>query len=297
MVILIFITLIAVGLCLGSFVNAFVWRHYAQAQLAEERDALADTKTPAAAEKRQALDTRRAELSIVRGRSMCTHCKHPLAARDLIPVVSFLWLGGKCRYCGHKIEDSPLAELLTPLLFIISYVGWPRELQGMEWLFFVLWLLLLVGFVALVLYDLRWFLLPHSIVLPLIALAVVYVLLLATVGQGGVPVLVGAFSGAVLISGIFYLLYWISKEQWIGGGDVTLGFLLGLLSGGPAKALLLVFLASFIGTLIALPLLLLGRAGRGTRLPFGPLLILAGIIVVLFGDRIIRWYTGQFLAI
>src|SRR3712207_8803460 len=57
-----------------------------------------------------------------------THCGHALATKDLIPVFSYVWLRGKCRYCGVRIQDSPLAEVLTPLLFIVSYVFWPTDL-------------------------------------------------------------------------------------------------------------------------------------------------------------------------
>jgi leader peptidase (prepilin peptidase)/N-methyltransferase len=170
-------------------------------------------------------------------------------------------------------------------------------LQGEGIVSFVFWLVFVVGFVALIIYDLRWFLLPHSIVLPLIGLAVVYVLLEAFALGGGTAVLLAAFWGAVTIGGLFYVLFKFSQEKWIGGGDITLGVLLGLLVGGPAKAFLLIFVASLLGTLVAVPLLLARRATRSTHLPFGPFLILAGVIVMLFGQQIIDWYTTDFLTL
>jgi prepilin signal peptidase PulO-like enzyme (type II secretory pathway) len=301
MVILILITLFVVGLCLGSFVNAFIWRHYQTAQLREEAQNIKNTHTKKKGNghpgKLHALEDKRAKLSILKGRSMCTHCGHQLQARDLIPVVSYLQLKGKCRYCGKKIEDSPLSELLTPLLFIVSYLFWPVDLQGSQIIIFGFWLVFLVGFVALALYDRRWYLLPHTIVLPLIGLAVVQSIVLAIIGPQGWTVIWQALLGALVIGGLFYLLYRVSNEKWIGGGDVTLGIVLGLLAGSASRALLLVFIASLLGTLVAIPLIVTKKAGRNTRLPFGPFLMLAAIIVVLFGRAILDWYIGHFLTI
>ncbi|MFZ1812597.1 MAG: prepilin peptidase, partial [Candidatus Saccharimonadales bacterium] len=128
------------GLCFGSFVNALVWR------IRKKRD-------------------------IVRERSECTHCHHILAWYDLVPVVSYLLLRGRCRYCRKPIDDTPLTELATALLFVISYLAWPYQLATVaDWSLVVLWLVLLVGLVALADYDIRWYLLPDVIVFPLIVL-------------------------------------------------------------------------------------------------------------------------------
>jgi leader peptidase (prepilin peptidase)/N-methyltransferase len=290
---MVILILVVLGVCLGSFVNAFVWRHYRSEELREQREELQSKK--GSSKKLQALSSELSALSITRGRSMCTHCGHMLNSLDLIPVFSYLALKGKCRYCGKPIQDTPLAELLTPLLFVVSYVCWPLPLHGAGLFTFVLWLVFLVGFVALILYDLRWFLLPHNIVLPLIGLAVVQVMVITFVYRCGLDALLSAVWGALVIGGLFYGLYKVSREQWIGGGDITLGVLLGLLVGGPAKALLLIFLASLMGTLLALPLLILRRANRSTHLPFGPFLIVAAVITVLFGAHIISWYTHFYI--
>lgn len=290
---MVILILAVLGVCLGSFVNAFVWRHYRRAELSEE---IMELKAKKRSPKNSiaALQKEADELSIVRGRSQCTHCGHVLAARDLIPIISFLWLRGRCRYCGERIEDTPLAEIMLPLFFVVSYLFWPSAFQGRGLFEFVLWLIFLVGFTMLILYDLRWFLLPHSIVLPLISLAVLEVLIVAIFYHGGWSTLLSALWGALIIGGLFYVLYVVSHEKWIGGGDITLGTLLGLLVGGPAKALLLIFVASLLGTLLALPLLALKKADRSTHLPFGPFLIIAAIIVTLWGSQILTWYTNLY---
>src|SRR3546814_433414 len=110
---------------------------------------------------------------------MCLSCKHELSGIDLVPVFSWLWLRGRCRYCGARIPDTPLAELLVPALFVLSYCFWPYALDGTAIMPFVVWLAALVALVALALYDLRWYLLPNRIVLFLGVLALIYRLTLA----------------------------------------------------------------------------------------------------------------------
>jgi prepilin signal peptidase PulO-like enzyme (type II secretory pathway) len=164
-------------------------------------------------------------------------------------------------------------------------------LQGAGLLRFVLWLVFLVGFVILTVYDLRWKLLPNKVVYPLIVLAVLQVILLVIFYSAGVSAVTGAAVGALIISGGFYLLFQVSAGKWIGGGDVKLGIVLGALSGGAEQALLLLFIASFSGTLITLPLLLDKKLKAKATIPFGPFLLLAAVIGQLFGASLIRWYT------
>jgi prepilin signal peptidase PulO-like enzyme (type II secretory pathway) len=94
------------------------------------------------------------------------------------------------------------------------------------------------------------------------------------------------------LSGLFYLLFQLSKGTWIGGGDVKLAIALGLIAGDPLRAMLILFMASLVGTLAALPTLIKNKNKRGIKLPFGPLLIAGTIIVQLFGADMIAWYTS-----
>ena len=269
---------VVVGLCFGSFVNALIWRLHEQ------------EKVRAAGKK--GAKVRLAKLSIVRGRSMCSHCGHVLGALDLIPVVSWVWLRGRCRYCHYKIEDSPAIELVTAALFVASYLLWPVALHGQGLVQFCFWLAFVVGFVALAVYDLRWFLLPDKIVFPLIGLAVVEALVLVVFYGAGWQSLLGSVCGVLIASGLFFVLFQVSAGKWIGGGDVKLGVVLGVLLGGPVRSLLLLFLASALGTLVSMPLLAAGKAKRTTLLPFGPFLLLAAAVVELFGAHITDWLNG-----
>jgi len=266
------------GIIFGSFVNALVWRLH-------EQELLADKKGSQATRRRQ-------ELSVMKGRSMCTECGHELAAKDLVPVLSWLMLGGRCRYCHKPISAQyPIVELLTGALFALSYVWWPLAMHGVGLFQFVLWLVFLVGFVALAVYDIRWFLLPDRIVFPLIALAVVQVVVTAirlhSLNAVWEPVLATA-----IIFGLFWTLFQASKGAWIGGGDVKLAVVLGLLAGTALRSFLVIFFASLIGTLVSIPLFMKGKKGLKAHIPFGPYLLMATVIVVLYGTPIVNWYQS-----
>lgn len=270
--------LFLVGLALGSFINALVWRVYQQS-LPPKKRAASST-----------------ELSISSGRSMCTHCKHILSSYDLVPVLSWLSLRGKCRYCKSPISAQyPLVELLTAFLFVASYLFWPTELiLANEIAVFGLWLAFLVGLVALAIYDVKWMLLPNRIVFPVTILATLKVLLMVVSASNPFDVLLSALGGLAIAGGLFYVLFQISDGKWIGGGDVKLGFALGLMLGGPYLAFLMLFIASLVGLFIALPDIM-RKSSVQRRIPFGPSLITATIICMLFGQAIIDWYTSAFL--
>lgn len=257
----ILIYLAAVGLIFGSFVNAFVWR------FKQKRD-------------------------WVRERSECPHCHHVLTAKDLVPVFSFILLKGKCRYCGKKIEDTPLPEIATSLLFVLSYLAWPVELQGVGLFQFICWLVVLVVFMVLTVYDLKWFLLPDKIVFPLIGFVVAQLLAQKIFYHFSWHELGVAALAAALLSGIFYILFVMSDGTWIGGGDVKLAIALGLLAGDPFKTTLLLFAASTLGVLVSLPMMM-RKKGKSLKMqiPFGPFLIAATIFVQLFGSPIVHWYS------
>jgi prepilin signal peptidase PulO-like enzyme (type II secretory pathway) len=149
-------------------------------------------------------------------------------------------------------------------------------------------------FMALAVYDLCWYLLPDRIVFPLILLAVVEVLLVAAEASDW-HVVLNAILGALAIAGTFWLLFQVSAGKWIGGGDVKLAVVLGLLAGTPLRALLVLFFSSIIGTVCSIPILLRGKKAMKVQVPFGPFLLAATAVVVLFGTDIIDWYTLRLL--
>lgn len=280
------VVLAVLGVAMGSFAGALIWRLHKQQEI---EDAASSKKQPT----KQATDDR---YSIVRGRSMCSHCEHPLAPKDLIPLYSWLSLRGRCRYCKRPIGRQELIlELVMPVLFIISYLAWPDPLimTWYQWVNFGLWLLYVVLLVVLFVYDLRWYLLPDRIVWPLVGLAVLNIIV-QFVGAGQYELwpqtLQAALYGLLPISGLYFLIYTVSRGRMVGFGDVKLGLFMGLVLGWE-KAFLTLFLANLLGGLIVAPLLLTGKLKRNSRVPFGPMLIAAFFIAGLWGDRIINWYV------
>jgi prepilin signal peptidase PulO-like enzyme (type II secretory pathway) len=228
---------------------------------------------------------------------MCPHCKHTLTWYDLLPVISWLSLGGKCRYCKQPISwQYPLVEVITAALFIASYQLWPENLSSFSAILsFSLWLAALVAFMALIIYDIRWMLLPNKIVFPLIGIGALSALIRIFAAPEALNATLMALGGLAVAGGLFYVLFQISNGKWIGGGDVKLGFAIGLLLGSPFLAFLMLFLASVLGLLVAIPGVVRKKSKLNSRIPFGPFLITSTIIVMLFGQRIIDWYSSTFL--
>lgn len=250
------------GLIIGSFLNAYVWRRQ------KKRD-------------------------WVRERSECTHCHHVLAPKDLVPVLSWVWLRGKCRYCRKKIDDSPLTELGLGLAFSLSFIFWPYSLSSAFGIgLFVLWLVILGLFAVMCIYDFRWFLLPDIYTYSLMPLAGLFAFLRVFVDSH--YSLLGALVGGALFFGVFYALYQGSKGDWIGGGDVKLALPLGVLAGSAGGMFLALFGSSLLGTLFALPLIVRHKRLSHLRIPYGPFLLLATVLTVLGYQYVYAWLFAPF---
>lgn len=272
--------LLVLGLCFGSFVNALTWRLHELSKPKKQRVAS------------------NAELSIAKGRSMCPDCQHTLTWYDLVPVLSWLSVGGKCRYCHNHISvQYPLVELATAGLFVLSYHYWPLPIEGSQLAVFGIWLLLLIGLIALLIYDLRWLLLPNKLVYPLTGLAATQALINIAGAANPSKAALNTFLSVAVGSGLFYLLFQFSDGKWIGGGDVKLGWIFGLVVASPLNSFLVIFIASLLGSMVAVPLLLTKRLEKTSVIPFGPFLIIATIVVQLFGVAILAWYQRIFLSI
>jgi len=306
------------GLVLGSFAGATVWRLRAR-QLTEEADELdrlsalkkaghdlsgddAENFTYLAECKGQ----RRAELKrlgqlsgakMSQDRSRCLECGHTLGMRDLVPLFSWLSTRGKCRYCGKRIgRFEPAIELGTATTFLLFGYFWISTfgLSPIGILLLVLWLAALTMLVILFVYDLRWFLLPDRVMFPLIGLSAVIALvtLVSTASLTG-SALASLVASTGILGGLYFVLWFISKGRWVGFGDVKLGLALGLLIMDWRLAFLTLFLANLIGTLAVLPGLITKKMTRTTQVPFGPLLIIGFFISLVFGPAIIVGY-GDF---
>lgn len=236
-----------------------------------------------------------ANRTFVNDRSECESCHHKLAWFDLVPVMSWLLLGGKCRYCKKPIGWlTLLAESVVAVVFVVSYMFWP--LGFMTWqatALFVLWLGYIVSLAVLLVYDVRWMLLPDKIVLPLIGVGFVDAALRISLMPGAdiVDLATHVVLGAGVLAGLYGGLYTLSRGRWVGFGDVKLGVFIGAVLGWQG-ALLTLGLANVIGLCVVLPGLATGTLTRTSRVPFGPFVIVGFIIAGLFGEQLISWYRG-----
>jgi len=288
---LISIVLGVFGLVLGSFAGATVWRLRAL-QLVQDKK---DGEDVDAKEYKTLLPLTKSTLED--DRSRCLSCGHQLGLRDLIPLVSWLSTKGNCRYCKKPIgRFEPMIELGVAALFVISYLVWPIELVSViEILQFGLWLVAGVMLAILFAYDLKWYLLPDVVVFPLIVVAF-FIEVLRLIGSTNlVGDLISLVIAIVILSGIYFAIWLGSKGRWIGFGDVKLGLALALLVGFWPLAFIALFGANLIGCIVVIPGMLAGKLSRTSRVPFGPLLIVGGVIAVLFGQAIVSTYAQAFL--
>jgi len=220
-----------------------------------------------------------AEESVVHPGSRCPRCGKSIRWFDNIPVFSWVFLRGKCRDCGAPIAILyPLVELATGVLFFIAVLHYGLGLEAVRAAGFGTLLL------GIALTDARTYLIPDEFTLGGLALG----LILA--GIGGLHTLTGALIGAavgvLVLWGVGAAGKWILKEEAMGGGDIKMMAMVGAFLGWQG-VLLTIFLGAFTGTLIFLPLKLLGRS---RLVPFGVFLALGAAVTWLIGPAILDWY-------
>ncbi|MFA6551123.1 MAG: prepilin peptidase [Patescibacteria group bacterium] len=253
-----------VGLCFGSFLNCFIYRLHEQ-------------KT-------------------ILGRSFCPRCKKQIAWYDNIPLLSFILLKGKCRHCKKKISwQYPAVELVTAVLFVLIYINYQLPITNDQLvssfqfpvsniILFARDLIFISVLIIVFIYDLRWQLILDKITLPAMVIALGFNLFL---GAGWQNLLLAAIMGG----GFFLAQYLISRGRWVGGGDIRLGALMGLMLGWP-QILTALFLAYVSGAIIGVGLLVARKKQWSSQVPFGTFLSAATVVVLLWGSKILEWYLG-----
>lgn len=220
--------------------------------------------------------------SIATGRSKCARCSRVLAWYELIPVLSFLGLRGKCRSCKLPISfQYPLVELTSALAFIVlfSRIVLPHFFSGSAWITFLGALIAAALLLIIVVYDARHSIIPDTMVYPLILLGLISILwrwILVPSYLPGQAVVEG-----LLVAAPFFLLWFLSKGRLMGFGDVKLALALGWLLG-TTLALAGFLVAFWIGGICGVFLLAVSRTHKlRSEIPFAPFLIL-GVAVVYF---------------
>jgi leader peptidase (prepilin peptidase)/N-methyltransferase len=223
--------------------------------------------------------------SIVYPPSRCAACQKRLSARDLIPVLSYLWLRGRCRYCKAAIPKRILwVEISTTALFPILYwyYGLGAELAVVAF-YFCLFLVILV-------IDLERHLILNKIVYPGAVIAIVFSIFLSSLEV--VPGIASAAAGGGIGLGIFLLIVLLSRGG-MGWGDVKMAALIGLVLGY-SLVFVAILLAVISGGIIAVILLMTRVKGRKQSIAFGPFLSLSAMATLLWGANILDWYLGYF---
>jgi prepilin signal peptidase PulO-like enzyme (type II secretory pathway) len=153
------------------------------------------------------------------------------------------------------------------------------------------WLIILTGFISLSLFDFKKFLLPSRIVYSLVFITVIS-LIVRIILLKNTAIIFDPLLSAIVFFSFFYFILMFSRGEWIGGGDVRLAFLLGLQFTSPVFVFITLFLSSLFGLLFSLPMILKNRKKITTQIPFGPFLIFSAFVSVIWGERIIHWYTN-----
>ena len=285
--VIVYIALVLFGLVLGSFAGASVWRLRARQLVADKKDG--EPYDHAEYKKLQSLAAQKTS----KDHSRCLHCGYMLRWYDLLPLVSWLTLRGKCRSCHHPIGImEPLIELGTAAFFVLSYTFWPVQLHtGIHIAEFVIWLVAGIGLAIMFAYDARWYLLPDNINFAVIGLGLISATLMVIDSPNHLGAILNVGGSVAVLSGLYYALYLMSKGRWIGFGDIKLGLGLGLLLGDWKLALIGLFFANLLGCLVVIPLMIRGKLTRTSQVPFGPLLIAGVISAQLIGVGITEFYT------
>jgi len=249
------------GLAIGSFLNVVIWR------------------VPAGK-------------SVVSPPSACPNCGARIAARDNVPVISWLLLRGRCRECGTGISARyPAVEAVTSVAFALVMVGGFVDLYPLA---FVLPLLYFVALsIALALIDLDTHTLPNKIVLPSYPIVAGLLVVASALEAEWARVLTAAL-GMIILFGFYFLLAMISPRG-MGFGDVKLAGVIGMLLGWLGWGPLAVggFSAFLLGGLFSILLVAIKRVSRKGGIPFGPWMLAGAFVGVAIGDRLIEWYLSS----
>ena len=264
------------GLLVGSFLNVVIVRLPVMMQREWESQCAELSDQPA---------PELTAFNLSTPRSRCPHCQHAITAIENIPIISYLFLRGKCRGCGAAISARyPLVEAITGILSFI--VAWHF---GISWACLGA-LLLTWSLIALTFIDLDHQLLPDKITLPLVWLGILFNLF----GQFTdlTSSVIGAIAGYLVLWSIYHLFRLITGKEGMGYGDFKLLAALGAWMGWQFLPMI-VLLSSLVGAVVGISLVLLKNHQRDIPIPFGPYLAAAGWIALIWGDSLNRLYLGS----
>jgi len=214
------------------------------------------------------------------GRSECENCNHQLALLDLIPIFSFLFLKGKCRYCNKKISLQYIfVELITGILFVFAFISQfylSKSFSSLDILVFIRNIFFIISFISIFVYDIKYMEVPDEIV---ILCSIIIFILNVLITNNLQLFLLGGGAGALF----FLAQFFISKGKWIGGGDIRIGLLIGVSFGNIYSIFLTILFGYILGSIYSIPLLVkkyISKEDINSMIPLGPFLSVASIIML-----------------
>lgn len=221
-------------------------------------------------------------ISIAKGRSYCPACNNTLKSYDLIPILSYLFLKGRCRFCKVSIPARyPLIELLTGVIAVLIV-----HFNGLYISTLVIFILAAI-LISIAVVDLDTMTIPDSLILSILPVAVAFLFIDTNIGF--LSRVIGFFAISLPMYGSLYFI-----EDAFGGADIKLFALLGFILGWQ-KILLTFFIAVVLAAVISILMLKIMKEDyKGKHVPFGPYICMGAFIALLFGTRIINWYLSLF---
>ena len=245
------VTVFIFGLCIGSFLNVCIYR-------------LPESK------------------SIVQPRSMCPHCGALIRFYDNIPILSYIALKGKCRHCSASIAFRyPVVELISGVFALGVYLKYGIRLETPIYYAFIA-TLLVITFI-----DIDHQIIPDVITLP--GIPIFFAASFALKQISFVESILGILAGGGSLFLVAWLYHLLTKKEGMGGGDIKLLAMIGAVIGWKG-VLFTIFVASAVGTLAGMLIMLKTRKTMKLAVPFGPFLAIGGITYILFGPQLINWY-------
>ena len=247
--------LFIIGACIGSFLNVCIYR------LPKEE-------------------------SIISPPSHCPFCKNRLKWYHNIPILSYIFLKGKCAYCGEKISIRYLVvEFLSGIFLIINY-----NLYGFSFNFFFYTVFIYLTIIV-IFADLKYMIIPDEVTIGGIIIGFIMSFFSSSISWQ--QSLLGILIGGGILYVVIILFYIITKKEGMGGGDVKLLAMIGAFLG-IKSIFFVIFVGSLLGLIVSIPFMLIKKKGKDSQIPFGPFLSIAGIIYLYEGEKILNWYLWLF---
>jgi leader peptidase (prepilin peptidase) / N-methyltransferase len=230
------------------------------------------------------------------GRSFCPYCRHSLNWQDLIPLFSFLFLKGKCRYCGGSISwRYPIVEITTGFLFVFFFQKYfSIDTYISSWINIAYYWFITSSLLIIFFYDLKHQLIPDKIVYPAIGLSFLFLFFnIWNFGNWNFYEIISTGTG-IIPSFFFLAINLFSQGKWMGLGDFKLALLMGLVLGWPAILFALI-LAFYSGAIIGIAAIISGSKKMKSEIPFAPFLVAGTFATIFWQDEFTSWFERLFL--